>query len=85
MHARIARVHVTPCQVQLAKRVLREVALLRFLAGHDNITGLIDLDAPGNVHDFNEMYVVAGTPRTSRSHPVSPVISSWRCAPVMFE
>ncbi|EJD43770.1 kinase-like protein [Auricularia subglabra TFB-10046 SS5] len=44
-------------KVQLAKRVLREITLLRFLAGHDNITGLIDLDAPGNVHDYNEIYL----------------------------
>ncbi|KZV92370.1 kinase-like protein [Exidia glandulosa HHB12029] len=44
-------------KVQLAKRVLREIALLRFLAGHDNITGLIDLDAPGSVHEFNEVYL----------------------------
>ncbi|KAH7106039.1 kinase-like protein [Auriculariales sp. MPI-PUGE-AT-0066] len=44
-------------KVQLAKRILREITLLRFLQGHDNVTGLIDLDAPGSPHDFNEIYL----------------------------
>jgi len=45
-------------KVQLAKRALREITLLRHFStrGHENITGLIDLDA---IHpDFNEMYVL---------------------------
>lgn len=40
-------------KVQLAKRALREVTLLRHFANHENITGLIDLDAIGP--DFNEV------------------------------
>ena len=32
-------------KVQLAKRALREVTLLRHFANHENITGLIDVDA----------------------------------------
>ena len=42
-------------KVQLAKRALREVTLLRHFANHENITGLIDVDAVSP--DFNEMYV----------------------------
>ena len=40
-------------KVSLAKRALRELALLRHFNNHENITGLIDVDAiaPG----FNEM------------------------------
>lgn len=40
-------------KVQLAKRALREVTLLRHFANHENITGLIDVDAVSR--DFNEM------------------------------
>jgi hypothetical protein len=43
-------------KLQLAKRALREITLLRHFStrGHENVTGLIDLDA---VHpDFTEMY-----------------------------
>lgn len=42
-------------KIQLAKRALREIVLLRHFStrGHENVTGLIDLDA---IHpDFNEM------------------------------
>jgi serine/threonine protein kinase len=42
-------------KVPLAKRALREITLLRHFANHENITGLIDLDAISP--DFNEMYV----------------------------
>ncbi|KAF8489324.1 kinase-like domain-containing protein, partial [Gautieria morchelliformis] len=45
-------------KLQLAKRALREITLLRHFStrGHENVTGLIDLDA---VHpDFTEMYEV---------------------------
>lgn len=42
-------------KVQLAKRALREITLLRHFANHENITGLIDVDAISP--DFNEMYV----------------------------
>lgn len=45
-------------KLQLAKRALREITLLRHFStrGHENVTGLIDLDA---VHpDFTEMYVL---------------------------
>ncbi|KAG6821192.1 hypothetical protein H0H93_004012 [Arthromyces matolae] len=40
-------------KIQLAKRALREITLLRHFAGHENITGLIDVDAISL--DFNEM------------------------------
>ncbi|KAL1686434.1 kinase-like protein, partial [Schizophyllum commune] len=42
-------------KTQLAKRALREITLLRHFAGHENITGLIDVDAI--TPDFNELYV----------------------------
>lgn len=42
-------------KVSLAKRALREITLLRHFANHENITGLIDVDAI--TKDFNEMYV----------------------------
>ena len=42
-------------KVSLAKRALREITLLRHFAAHENITGLIDVDAISK--DFNEMYV----------------------------
>ena len=32
-------------RVQLSKRALREITLLRHFAHHENITGLIDVDA----------------------------------------
>lgn len=38
-------------KVQLAKRALREITLLRFFS-HENITGLIDVDC---TPDLNEM------------------------------
>jgi hypothetical protein len=40
-------------KVQLAKRALREITLLRHFANHENITGMIDLDAISP--DFNEV------------------------------
>ena len=40
-------------KVSLAKRALREITLLRHFASHENITGLIDVDAISK--DFNEM------------------------------
>jgi len=42
-------------KIQLAKRALREITLLRHFASHENITGLIDVDAIS--HDFNEIYI----------------------------
>jgi serine/threonine protein kinase len=42
-------------KIQLAKRALREITLLRHFANHENITGLIDVDAI--TQDFNEMCV----------------------------
>jgi serine/threonine protein kinase len=65
-------------KIQLAKRALREITLLRHFSNHENITGLIDLDAISP--NFNEMYVL---PITSIAHAVSLihylVISLWRC------
>lgn len=40
-------------KVSLAKRALREITLLRHFSNHENITGLIDVDAISK--DFNEM------------------------------
>ncbi|KIK09036.1 hypothetical protein K443DRAFT_500378 [Laccaria amethystina LaAM-08-1] len=42
-------------KIQLAKRALREITLLRHFANHENITGLIDVDAISP--DFNEIYI----------------------------
>ncbi|KAG6336041.1 hypothetical protein ID866_3040 [Astraeus odoratus] len=42
-------------KIQLAKRALREITLLRHFAHHENITGLIDMDAIS--HDFQEIYI----------------------------
>ncbi|KIK60374.1 hypothetical protein GYMLUDRAFT_59506 [Collybiopsis luxurians FD-317 M1] len=42
-------------KVQLAKRALREIVLLRHFAAHENITGLIDVDAISP--DFDEIYI----------------------------
>ncbi|KAH6916085.1 CMGC/MAPK protein kinase [Coprinopsis sp. MPI-PUGE-AT-0042] len=42
-------------KIQLAKRALREITLLRHFANHENITGLIDVDAI--TPDFNEIYI----------------------------
>lgn len=42
-------------KVQLAKRALREITLLRHFSNHENITGLIDVDAISP--DFNEIYI----------------------------
>lgn len=42
-------------KIQLAKRALREITLLRHFSNHENITGLIDVDAVSP--DFNEIYI----------------------------
>lgn len=42
-------------KVQLAKRALREITLLRHFAHHENVTGLIDVDAISP--NFNEIYI----------------------------
>ncbi|TFK32778.1 kinase-like domain-containing protein [Crucibulum laeve] len=42
-------------KIQLAKRALREITLLRHFSSHENITGLIDVDAIAP--DFNEIYI----------------------------
>jgi serine/threonine protein kinase len=42
-------------KIQLAKRALREITLLRHFSNHENITGLIDVDAISR--DFNEVYI----------------------------
>ncbi|KAJ2934059.1 hypothetical protein H1R20_g3034, partial [Candolleomyces eurysporus] len=42
-------------KVQLAKRALREITLLRHFSNHENVTGLIDVDAISP--DFNEIYI----------------------------
>ena len=40
-------------RIQLSKRALREITLLRHFANHENITGLIDVDASSS--DLEEM------------------------------
>ncbi|KAI6149816.1 kinase-like protein [Pisolithus tinctorius] len=42
-------------KIQLAKRALREITLLRHFSNHENITGLIDMDAISP--DFQEIYI----------------------------
>lgn len=42
-------------RVQLSKRALREITLLRHFANHENITGLIDVDASSP--NLEEMWV----------------------------
>ncbi|TFK51747.1 Pkinase-domain-containing protein [Heliocybe sulcata] len=42
-------------KVQLAKRALREITLLRHFSNHENITGMIDLDAISP--DADEIYI----------------------------
>ncbi|KAI6125445.1 kinase-like protein [Pisolithus croceorrhizus] len=42
-------------KLQLAKRALREITLLRHFSNHENITGLIDMDAI--YPDFQEIYI----------------------------
>ncbi|ORY27862.1 Pkinase-domain-containing protein [Rhizoclosmatium globosum] len=41
----------------LAKRALREIKLLKHFNGHENITGLLDMDI-SDVNNFNEIYLV---------------------------
>lgn len=50
-------------KVALAKRVLREITLLRHFA-HENITGLIDVDCSP---DLNEMHVFLQNTLVSRA------------------
>lgn len=63
-------------KVQLAKRALREVTLLRHFANHENITGLIDVDAVSP--DFNEMYVDKPLSTSYSVLLYPPVTYSWR-------
>lgn len=46
-------------EVILAKRALRELKLLRYLNGHDNIACFYDVDV-NDVQNFNELYIVEG-------------------------
>ncbi|KAI8983708.1 MAP kinase [Pilobolus umbonatus] len=41
----------------LAKRALREIKLLKFFNGHENIISILDMDIV-NLQDFNEIYLV---------------------------
>ena len=42
-----------------AKRILREIKLLRHLSTHDNVVGLLDLmTAPPDCEDFHTLYIV---------------------------
>jgi len=42
-----------------AKRILREVRLLRQLGGHESIIGLEDIVAPSAPDDFKDLYIVS--------------------------
>ena len=53
-------------KVQLAKRALREITLLRHFTHHENITGLIDVDAISP--DFQEMCVTSLSLLSSSAH-----------------
>lgn len=65
-------------RVQLSKRALREITLLRHFAHHENITGLIDVDASSP--DLEEMYVFKKENLSHVAHPLtrSAAISLWR-------
>jgi mitogen-activated protein kinase 7 len=55
-------------RVQLSKRALREITLLRHFANHENITGLIDVDASSP--ELEEMWVsLNGFRLASLIHP----------------
>ncbi|KAL3895593.1 MAG: hypothetical protein SGCHY_004605 [Lobulomycetales sp.] len=41
----------------LSKRTLREIKILRFFNGHENITSLLDMDI-GSLSDFDEVFIV---------------------------
>ncbi|KAJ3135224.1 Mitogen-activated protein kinase [Physocladia obscura] len=41
----------------LAKRALREIKLLKHFNGHENITGILDMDI-ADINNFNEIYLV---------------------------
>jgi mitogen-activated protein kinase 7 len=62
-------------KIQLAKRALREITLLRHFANHENITGLIDLDAISP--NFNEM-CVARFASSKRCSCLAVGIFLWR-------
>ncbi|KAH3745287.1 CMGC/MAPK protein kinase [Pelomyxa schiedti] len=42
----------------VAKRVLREIKLLKHFRGHENIITLLDLPIPSNPKTFNDVYIV---------------------------
>lgn len=63
-------------KVSLAKRALREITLLRHFANHENITGLIDVDAISK--DFNEMYVRPHLSMSLYVNLCNLAIYSWR-------
>ena len=65
-------------KIQLAKRALREITLLRHFSNHENITGLIDLDAISP--NFNEMCVLQFFTQSFQGDSyIALVISLWRC------
>lgn len=54
-HIAIKQVERVFDKPSLAKRALREITLLRHFSDHENITGLIDMDATSS--EFNEIYL----------------------------
>jgi len=63
-------------KIQLAKRALREIMLLRHFASHENITGLIDVDAISP--NFNEMCVGETLVDPINSLTINTATFSWR-------
>lgn len=53
----IKKVHNVFQKPILAKRALREIKLLRHFAGHENITGMLDM-VTADFTTFNEIYIV---------------------------
>lgn len=43
-----------------AKRILRELKLLRHLGGHENIIWILDVMVYPRVRDFQDLYIVTG-------------------------
>ena len=65
-------------KIQLAKRALREITLLRHF-NHENITGLIDVDAISP--DFNEMYVCSHMIHAVYQCPISYIFMEVSLTP----
>jgi mitogen-activated protein kinase 1/3 len=55
----IKRIHKVFQDLIDAKRILREIMLLRHLGGHENVMGLVDLmTLPPGTTDFRDLYII---------------------------